>query len=287
MPDKIEAKPQQTLQEHLKYLRVLRPIDDIFMRCMFKDNLPLIQFALRIILNRPDLALTHCETQKDLKRLVGLRSLELDIYADEVRVYLDEKGNKKLFIIKYNLETERSEDRMEPHRLRYHVSAIDVESLKQGQDFKELPECYVIFITETDYFGAGKPVYTIERTILECKNRLFGDGEHILYVNAAYRGDDDIGKLMHDFCCSDPDEMLLEPMAERARYLKQNDKGVKEMSKVYEEILSKGDERGTVRTRLSDLKMLMEKLGYTVQQAMDLLEVPPELRLKLEPQLNA
>jgi len=27
----------------------------------------------------------------------------------------------------------------------------------------------------------------------------FDDGEHILYVNGQYRGDDEIGNLMHDF----------------------------------------------------------------------------------------
>ncbi len=33
---------------------------------------------------------------------------------------------------------------------------------------------------------------------------LFNDGEHILYVDGEYRGDDEIGDLMHDFNCSDP-----------------------------------------------------------------------------------
>ena len=35
--------------------------------------------------------------------------------------------------------------------------------------------------------------------------KLFDDGEHILYVNSSYRGEDEIGRLMHDFTCTDPD----------------------------------------------------------------------------------
>ena len=36
-------------QEDLARLRGFRPIDDTFMRCLFRDNLPLAQLVLRII----------------------------------------------------------------------------------------------------------------------------------------------------------------------------------------------------------------------------------------------
>ena len=48
---------------------------------------------------------------------------------------------------------------------------------------------------------------SVERVNVEL-GEMFNDGEHILYVNGAYRGNDDIGKLMHDFSCSDPDDMM-------------------------------------------------------------------------------
>ena len=37
-------------QEDLAILAGLRPMDDDFMRCMFKDNLPLVEYVLRIII---------------------------------------------------------------------------------------------------------------------------------------------------------------------------------------------------------------------------------------------
>ncbi len=40
---------EQQHQEDLRRLRDLRPIDDDFMRCLFKDNIPLAEFVLRII----------------------------------------------------------------------------------------------------------------------------------------------------------------------------------------------------------------------------------------------
>ena len=36
-------------QKDLERLKQLRPIDDDFMRCMFKDNIPLVELVLRII----------------------------------------------------------------------------------------------------------------------------------------------------------------------------------------------------------------------------------------------
>ena len=70
-------------QENLQRLRGLRPIDDDFMRCLFKDNIPLVEFVLRIIMNKPDLIITACETHKDMKRLAGARSICLDAYGTD------------------------------------------------------------------------------------------------------------------------------------------------------------------------------------------------------------
>lgn len=36
---------------------------------------------------------------------------------------------------------------------------------------------------------------------------MFHNGLHILYVNGKYRGNDEIGKLMHNFSCTNPEDM--------------------------------------------------------------------------------
>ena len=64
---------------------------------------------------------------------------------------------------KYELEIQRADKGAEPYRARYHSSVLDIENLHSGQEFKELPDTYTIFITEEDFFGMGKPVYPIER----------------------------------------------------------------------------------------------------------------------------
>ena len=210
-------------QEDLQRLRLLRPIDDDFMRCLFKDNIPLAEFVLRIITDKPDLIITECETQKDMKRLAEARSICLDAYGTDL------VGKK------YDLEVQRQDKGADPHRARYHSSVMDIENLHSGQEFKELPDTYTIFIIEKDFYGQGKAVYQIERINL-ATGKSFEDGEHILYVNGEYRGDSAIGKLMHDFNCTKADDMNFELMANRTRYLKENPKGVSEMCKIMEDM---------------------------------------------------
>ena len=59
----------------------------------------------------------------------------------------------------------------------------------------------------------------------------FGDVEHILYVNGQYPGESDLWKLMHDYNCTEADNMNFDLMAEHTRYLKENPKRVQEMCK--------------------------------------------------------
>ena len=252
-------------QEDLARLRGFRPIDDTFMRCLFRDNLPLAQLVLRIITGIEDLTLISEETQKDLKRLVGARSICLDVHG------VDEQGRK------YDLEVQRADEGARPERARYHAGAMDLESLDAGQEFEELPETYTIFITENDLYGYGDGIYRVERMIIG-KNRLFNDRQHILYVNGAYRGEDILGDLMHDFCCHEPSEMKIGLMAEGSRYWKENPKGVNIMCKAMEdmrkEAMEKGMAKGMDQNRLENIKNLMSTLKLTAQQAMDALLIP-------------
>lgn len=228
-------------------MKKLRPIDDDFIRCLFKDNIPLAEFALRIITGKRDLVITSCETQKDMKRLVGARSICLDAYG------MDAAGKK------YDLEMQRQDKEADPHRARYHSSVLDVENLHSGQEFEELPETYVIFIIEKDFYGKGKPVYSIERMNLDT-GKPFGDGEHILYVNGEYRGDSDLGRLMHDFNCANANDMHFEEMAKRTRYLKESPEGVSRMCEVLEDMRKESLEEGRKQGRKEEMTQTAQRM---------------------------
>ena len=177
---------------------------------------------------------------------------------------------------------QRADAGARPERARYHAGALDVENLDAGQEFEELPTTYIIFITENDIWGGGQALYPVNKTMGGVGVPL-EDRQHILYVNASYKGDDDIGRLMHDFLCSDPDDMFTEMLAEKARYLKTDPKGVDIMCKAMEDLREESIQRGIDQNRVESIKSIMKKLQYTAQQAMDLLEIP----LKEQPKYTA
>ena len=258
-------------EEDLQRLRGFRPIDDTFMRCLFRDNLPLAQFVLRIITGKPDLILTREETQKDLNRLLGARSLCLDVHG------VDSEDRE------YDIEVQRADRGARPERARYHSAAMDIEALDAGQEFEALPETYTIFVTENDFFGKGAGLYPIERMNM-VTNAPFNDREHILYVNGQYHGDDELGWLMHDFLCNDPNEMHYELLAVRSRYFKEDPKGVSEMCKAMEDMRNEALERGRAEGRtegylnamIESVRNLKGKLGLTDQQVKDTLNITNE-----------
>ncbi|MCI9312794.1 MAG: hypothetical protein HFE68_05450, partial [Erysipelotrichaceae bacterium] len=119
-------------------------------------------------------------------------------------------------------------------------------------------DVYVIFISKHDVIGQGKASYHINRTIAETGED-FGDGSHIIYVNGSYRGDDPIGKLMHDLHCQNPDEMYYEEIARITRYYKENKEGNEKMCQAMEEFEQRAIQKGIVVGRKEGLKEGMKE----------------------------
>lgn len=212
-------------EKAIRRIMGLRLLDDEFMKAVFKKNKAAATLVLRIILKKPDLVVESVDVEEKVLNFIG-RSISVDILAKE---------NGRI----YNIEIQRSDAGAIPRRARYHGSALDASELEKGAEFEDLPETYVIFITENDIFGKGLPLYTVERIVTGTGN-LFNDGLHIIYANGKYRGDDDMGRLMRDFSCTSAEDMTYTELAEKVRYFKETQEGLDSMSRTYEEY---GDER--------------------------------------------
>lgn len=262
-----ERQRERERRDDLRRIAALRPIDDDFMRVMLQDRPDLAQRVLRAATGVADLVLVRGEVQRDARRLAGARSVVLDFYGE------DSEGRR------YDLEVQRSGAGADPRRARYHGAAMDVEALGAGRDFSELPERYVVFVTEGDAFGLGAGAYRFEAVDAELGVAL-GDGAHVVYVNGRYCGDDELGDLMHDFMCSDPDDMRDEALAERARYLKRDPEGVSQMCQLLEDMKTeaeeKGLERGLERGRLQTLFELARDGALPVASAAERSGMTPD-----------
>lgn len=245
-------------QEDIQRLRQFCLMDDEFMTKCFEDDTACIQLVLRIVLNKPDLVAEEVRTQVFVENLLH-RSVRLDVLA------ADSAGRK------YNIEIQRASRGAGEKRARYNSSMMDVNLLQKGSRFEDLPETYVIFITENDVLGEGRPLYFIERYISGTQRR-FEDGTYIVYVNGSYRDSSPVGKLMHDFACTDPDDMHYSILADRVRFFKESKKGVAVMSKIMDDMRKEALEEGMLdvaKRMLSDGAIDPNKIAEYVQLPVD------------------
>ena len=263
----------------LEKVNNLRLIDDELMSLVFSGDKEATQFLIRILLNRNDLIVKKSMTQVQKSNLFG-RSVKLDIVAEDI------------FRQAYNIEIQREKSGAGGKRIRYHQAMLDSHTLKKGDDFNKLPTLYIIFILEHDIFKQGKPIYFVNKT-LNIKDEdgdylPFDDACNIMYVNGDYRGDNPLGKLMHDFATPNADEMYYDELARKVRFHKQDERGVQMASQLVEEYgdqraaeaLKLGIQQGEQKKAVEGALMLIKDYNATPELAAQKMNAPLELVLE-------
>ena len=229
-------------------------MSDIFMRNVFKKR-ECLEYVLQVIMEKQDLKVIEQIIQKDYKNLQG-RSAIMDCVAR------DSEGKQ------FDVEIQQDNEGASPKRARYHSGLMDMNTLNPGQDFDELPESYVIFITRDDILGYDFPIYHIDRHIKEADDS-FQDEAHIIYVNSRKQEDTELGRLMHDLHCKNADEMHSPVLAKRVHELKDTQKGVElmchEMEKIYSEGMESGEKRGELKAK-KETALALAEMGLPVEK---------------------
>ena len=133
--EQVDLKRKETLEA----IRKLCLLDDNLMTLVFDRNIEATELLLNVILQRKDLKVLDVVAQREYKNPIsGGRSITIDIYAVD--------GNDKV----YDIEVQRASEGADVHRARFHSSMIDTKMLRAGQEFKEIHDSYVIFITKND-----------------------------------------------------------------------------------------------------------------------------------------
>ena len=247
--------------------------DDDLMSMVFDGNIPATELLLKIILKQDDITVINVVGQREFQNpLVGGRNIRLDILAK------DSTGKN------YNVEVQKKRKGAHIRRARFNSSMMDSRMLKEGQDFSELQDSYMVFITQKDIFGRGIPIYTINRHFEEI-DELFDDGSHIIYVNGAYKGNDAVGKLMHDFGCRESKNMYYSELAEGVKHFKEEEGGRKIMCEAVERYGDRRAENARLDNLLDSIKKIMANLKIEAEQAMNVLEVNESDRAILQKRL--
>ena len=248
-------------QEDLQRLRGFRLLDDDFMTKVFED-ISCAELLLRIILNDEGIRVLEAHSQRGIKNLQG-RSVKLDILAVD--------SHNRVF----NVEVQRSDRGAGAKRARYNSALIDANVTEPGDQYEDLNETFVIFITENDVMKAGLPIYHIDRVVRET-GKLFEDEEHIIYVNSQIKDETKLGRLMHDFSCTDAKDMYNKVLADRVRYFKEDERGVeimcREMEIMRNQAHEEGMEKGRIVQLIKQVCVKMQKFSSAEEVANDLVE---------------
>lgn len=248
-------------QEDLQRLRGFRLLDDDFMTKVFED-ISCAELLLRIILNDEGIRVLEAHSQRGIKNLQG-RSVKLDILAVD--------SHNRVF----NVEVQRSDRGAGAKRARYNSALIDANVTEPGDQYEDLNETFVIFITENDVMKAGLPIYHIDRVVRET-GKLFEDEEHIIYVNSQIKDETKLGRLMHGFSCTDAKDMYNKVLADRVRYFKEDERGVeimcREMEIMRNQAHEEGIEKGRIMQLIKQVCVKMQKFSSAEEVANDLVE---------------
>ena len=119
-------------------------MDDTFFSVVMEHN-DAAEYLLTQLLGKP-VKIIENKTQYSIRNIES-HSIVLDALVE------DEDHNL------YDVEVQVGDKKNHERRIRYHQTAIDWSYLEKSQDFKKLPELYMIFISDFDPFDMKKVHY--------------------------------------------------------------------------------------------------------------------------------
>ncbi len=220
-------------RQRVKELKELNLTSDLLSSVVFEDTAA-IQDVLRILTGICDLKILRVEPQRSLRNLYG-RSSILDIWAE------DSRGNQ------YNMEIQIAENEDHLKRSRFIQSRIDSRSLGSGMGYDELPDLYLIFVTEKDFLNVRTGITRIVR-IIKGTDRQIENGVHEIYANLEYPAEDEeVTRLLQFIGDTNNPEISrdgFQNLSERVEYLKNETGGARGMCELMEREWNNGREEG-------------------------------------------
>lgn len=99
---------------------------------------------------------------------------------------------------------------------------MHAKNSEPGDDFKDVQDVIVIYISEFDIFGSGKTIYHVENAIRET-GEVFNDGLCSVYVNATCKDGSKLSDLMLHFMETDFSDEKFPKSSEQMRKLKHDE----------------------------------------------------------------
>lgn len=223
-----------TLEQKKQKVKDFRPIDDVFFEVL-ADNREFCQEILRVILEDAKLIVIDVVVQSSNRNMYG-RSVRLDALCT--------LGDGQ----KVNIEVQRSDKDSHLKRVRFNASSITVKESQTGEAFGEIPEVYIVYISEFDFFEKGRTIYHVDSVIRETGDTVV-DGLHRIFVNTVCDDGSDIANLMSCFTKKMVNNPKFPVFSARMRELKEEEGGISHMCEIMEKYERIAAEEGRAEGR--------------------------------------
>ena len=212
-------------EEFIEVLQKLTLMDDIFMKVVFKENIPASELILQVVLQDPSIKVVEATGQKDLSNLVG-HEAALDVFA------VDSENRQ------YDIEFQRDDRKNERERAIFNAALMLTNGLAKGNDYVHIPSVTIAFLNKTDIFKNNEPL--MDFAFRDASGTILKGSPRIIFVNGENKDcSTDLGKLVHDIQCATPGEMFFDVLKSHVGYYKAEEKEVGKMCELIENLVAK------------------------------------------------
>jgi len=254
----------------IKVLENLTISDNFLFQKVMQDEEICKEF-IENLLNIKIKKVVYTESEKMIAIKNQSKSVRLDVYVetDDGRII--------------DIEMQTSEKNQDfGKRTRYYQGLIDLNHLEKGESYRKLKESYIIFVCTFDPFKLNRKIYTFRNKCIEEENLELNDGTTKIFLNATGTiGDIDseiknfleyvgTGKVEGNFTCK---------IDNRLKEIKNREEtGVEYMT--LELWLQDAKDESVFTEKLENLKRLIKKMHMSIEEAMNVLDVPKEEKAK-------
>lgn len=160
-----------------------KPLEDM----TFADDFIFAKVMSNADIARDFLESLFCKQIESIKLSQAQSEHKLGFNSHGARFDVEFIGDDEVYDIEMQQRSDNGSENVKSliNRTRYYQAVLDAEHLKPGQEYKKLPNTYIIFICRFDPFGYGLAQYTQHTTISELGEKVI-EGTCAIYLNTTY-----------------------------------------------------------------------------------------------------
>ena len=135
--------------------------------------------------------------------------------------------------MKCNIEVQRSNNDNHLKRARFNASSITAKKSNPGENFEDIVELYIVYISEFDFLKGGKTIYHVDKVLRET-GTVVNDGLHEIFVNTVIDDGTDIADLMACFVKKEVKNPKFPALSAEVSRLKETEGGAQSVCEVIE-----------------------------------------------------